>query len=76
MKNVAWVGLCPICSQGRQIISRENATGKLFILCQECDAEWQSPDDLRDSTKSSRYTLGPSTFVTLDRSQVIPGPIL
>ncbi|WP_342578551.1 hypothetical protein [Psychrobacillus sp. FSL K6-2843] len=38
--KVAW---CPICSQGWLEIVKDTATDELFVLCSECENEWDSP---------------------------------
>lgn len=43
----AEVGYCPICGQGRQFVAREDAAGRLFVYCEECESEWDSPSDAR-----------------------------
>ncbi|MGE7978342.1 hypothetical protein [Psychrobacillus sp. NPDC093200] len=38
--KVAW---CPICSQGWIEIVKDTITDELFVLCSECENEWDSP---------------------------------
>jgi hydrogenase maturation factor HypF (carbamoyltransferase family) len=67
MKNpsiFACVGVCPLCGQGRQVIARENTSGKLYVLCEDCEAEWQNPTDAREIDRASRDTFGISTLLT------------
>lgn len=64
--NYAWIGVCPVCGQGRQIIARENSSGKLYVLCEDCESEWRSPQDAREVDAASRGTFGESTFLTRD----------
>ena len=52
-KNYAWVRNCPICSQGRLIVARDLETDAFFILCEECDSAWESPEDSSDIGKTS-----------------------
>lgn len=63
MKSYAAIGTCLVCSQGRLIIARENATGALYVLCEECESEWPSPDQSRKVEAASRESHGPSTFL-------------
>ena len=63
-KNYAWIGVCPICGQGRQIIARENRTGKLYVLCEDCESEWRSPNEARDVNSASREVFAESSFLT------------
>lgn len=43
MVDVADVGTCRICGQGLLIIAR-NSNGQLFVACEECLSEWESPE--------------------------------
>jgi hypothetical protein len=65
-KNYAWIGICPICGQGRQIIARENRTGKFHVLCEDCESEWRSPQEARDINSASRGTFAETTLLTRD----------
>jgi hypothetical protein len=38
------VGWCPFCNQGWQVVVRDRNTHGLFIRCQECLSEWDSPE--------------------------------
>jgi hypothetical protein len=62
--NYAWMGVCPVCGQGRQIIARENRSGTLYVLCEDCESEWTSPQDAREVDAASRGTFGESTLLT------------
>ncbi len=64
MKNFAWVGQCPVCGQGRQVIARENDTGKMYVVCEECESEWQNPEDAQAKKPASRDLFGRSTYLT------------
>ena len=35
--KTAW---CPICRQGAIEFVKEEATGVMFLCCDECEAEW------------------------------------
>ena len=63
MKNYAAVGTCPVCSQGRLIIARDNATRALYVLCEECESEWASPEQSQKIEEATRESHGPSTFL-------------
>ncbi|MGE7978349.1 hypothetical protein [Psychrobacillus sp. NPDC093200] len=45
--KVAW---CPICSQGWLEIVKDTITDELFILCSECENEWDNPVEITIST--------------------------
>ncbi len=46
--NVAVVGFCPVSGQGRQLVARENSTKRLFIYCNESEADWDSPSGAKE----------------------------
>ena len=41
LANDAWIATCPICREGRVVIAKENSSGRLYLFCEECEAEWQ-----------------------------------
>lgn len=40
-------GECPICGQGQLVAMKSVSTGELLIMCDECESQWQSPDEAR-----------------------------
>jgi hypothetical protein len=69
MKNYAWIAQCRICGQGRLMVARENATGVLFVFCEECESEWESPADTLLIEKAFRDRFGPATI--LEREDLV-----
>jgi formate dehydrogenase maturation protein FdhE len=57
--DIAVVGYCPICGQGRQFVARDASTGTMFVYCEECESEWDSPAHARSVEHASqgKYTL-------------------
>jgi hypothetical protein len=41
-----WYTTCPLCDQGRLFITKILDTGELFLLCEECEAAWRSPEEI------------------------------
>ena len=39
------IGYCKICKQGLLEIVKDKLTKKKFICCDECEAEWNNPED-------------------------------
>ena len=39
------IGYCKICKQGLLEIAQDKLTKKIFICCDECEAEWDNPED-------------------------------
>jgi len=60
----AVVGNCRLCGQGRLIVAKETTTSDLYILCEECESEWESPDATVDSAKATLMKHGQSTLLT------------
>ncbi|MCE9579712.1 MAG: hypothetical protein K8W52_41725 [Deltaproteobacteria bacterium] len=61
MINVASVGPCRLCGQGRLVISRDDSSHELFVCCEECETEWASPDATRSLEHATRDVHGRST---------------
>jgi len=72
MKNYAAIGTCPVCGQGRLIIARDNASQDLYVLCEECESEWDSPEASRSMDNATRDVHGQSTM--LERDDLIGHP--
>jgi hypothetical protein len=72
MNDYASIGVCPLCSQGRLIIARDNASGALYVLCEECESEWTSPEESNDIHAASRNKFGESTL--LERNDLANHP--
>ena len=68
----ASVGLCPLCGQGNLVIAVEGSSGANYILCEECYAEWPSPDAITDITKAGRGMYGRSDFLKLSETRGHP----
>lgn len=45
--KVAW---CPICNQGWVEIVKEIDTGIFFCCCNECESEWDDPENIKKET--------------------------
>ncbi|MET3195238.1 hypothetical protein [Bacillus sp. OAE603] len=46
-KKVAW---CPICEQGWVEIVKDVETNELFVMCDECENEWNQPSEVKSFT--------------------------
>ncbi len=71
-QNVAVVGFCPVCGQGRQLVAQENPTKRLFIYCEECEAEWDSPSDAKQVQLATRDKYGACTLVGVEEVREHP----
>jgi hypothetical protein len=63
LKNYATVGTCPICGQGRLIVARDDSSRELYVLCEECEAEWSSPEVSQSIDAATRDIHGQSTLL-------------
>lgn len=52
------IGSCPLCKQGYLEIVKEQETNVLFICCDECMGEWESPEDALLKRNGSRLKFG------------------
>ncbi len=57
-KNYAVVReTCPICGQGQLLIAiAESIPKDFFILCEDCESEWSSIEDVDDIEMATRDT--------------------
>lgn len=60
------ISSCPICRQGYVEIVKEQSTGTLFLCCDECEAEWSTPNDIGVYGKGSRQKYGRVTVPMFD----------
>jgi hypothetical protein len=66
MKKEFFIGRCLICHYGMLEIVKEKATGKIFIACDECEAEWANPEDALINKNGSRGKYGAVSEVSAD----------
>lgn len=45
-----WHSDCPACEQGRLFVEKTLDTGELFLLCEECEYAWRTPDEINLNT--------------------------
>lgn len=65
-ETYASVGYCPVCGQGRQFVMRDEQTGQLFVCCEDCEAEWSTPEAAKSSSLAARNQHTHASFVTMD----------
>lgn len=63
MKNYATIGTCAVCGQGRLIVARDDDSGVLYVLCEECETEWNTPEESRALDAGTRESHGRSTLL-------------
>jgi formate dehydrogenase maturation protein FdhE len=68
MNNIAMIGICPVCNQGRLLIAREKLTGTHYIACEDCEAEWENPIASQDLNQVTRGRFGGSEFLSLEEA--------
>lgn len=52
------VGNCCVCSQGWIIIVKEISSQKYFVYCDECEIEWDNPEDFLTNQEGTRFKYG------------------
>jgi hypothetical protein len=45
---------CPVCGQGRVLVASEKGDHALFVLCEDCESEWDEPNESRDPAWATR----------------------
>lgn len=38
-------GECPICRQGLLVAMKSVGTGRLLLMCDDCESQWRSPQE-------------------------------
>jgi len=72
MTEYATIGTCLVCSQGRLIISRDDESGILYVLCEECESEWTCPEDSQDLDAATQAKHGRSTLLERGELEMHP----
>ena len=52
------IGSCPICKQGMVMVEKEISSGKMILHCDECEAEWENPEDALKGENGTRFKYG------------------
>lgn len=60
------IAVCPFCMQGWVEIVKEFDTNTLYLCCSECEIEWDSPEDVLNKTKGTRFKYGKVTEPTYE----------
>jgi len=63
------IGKCRICRQGLLEIVRDEVSFKLYICCDECEAEWDLPSDALSARNGTRGKYGKIVYPTLAEIQ-------
>jgi len=45
-----WHSVCPVCEQGRLLVVKAPGSGELFLLCEECESAWRTPEEINVMT--------------------------
>lgn len=63
------VSTCPFCRQGLVEILKEIDTNTLFLCCDECEIEWDSPRDVLNKVNGTRFKYGSAIQPTSEEIQ-------
>lgn len=63
------IGMCRICRQGLLEIVKDDATSKIYICCDECEAEWDLPSDALSAKNGIRGKYGKIVYPSLAEIQ-------
>ena len=67
--NVAMMGLCPSCVDGRLLLAKERATGTHFVICENCAVAFVHPAMSRDVTFAKRDGFGDHDLLSLAEAE-------
>lgn len=54
MSDIIYSGKCPVCGMGRMETLFDISEEKCFAMCEECEAEFDSPKGLSDNIGGKR----------------------
>lgn len=60
------IGICKICNQGFLEVVRDVQSNKIFICCDECEAEWDDPYDALKGKNGTRGKYGQIYYPSKD----------
>ena len=52
------IGICGVCKQGLLEIVKDKTTKKIYICCEECEAEWDTPVNALCNKNGTRGKYG------------------
>lgn len=55
------IGNCCICSQGWAVVVQEISSQNCFVYCNECEAEWDHPEDFLSKQDGEWFKYGKVT---------------
>jgi hypothetical protein len=62
-----WYSVCPVCEEGRLFVTKSNGPEKLFLLCEECESAWRSPEDIDPNT---HFNFGGGRVFRAERADI------
>lgn len=65
------IASCPICKQGYLEIVKEEKTGKIFICCDECEIEWETPEEAIGGRNGTRFKFGKVIEPTMNEISIL-----
>ena len=60
------IGSCYLCKQGMLMVEKEISSGKMILHCDECEAEWENPEDALKGENATRFKYGRTTDPTYE----------
>lgn len=63
------IGICRICKQGLLEIVKDESTEKIYICCDECEAEWDLPLDALCPKNGTRFKYGKIVYPSFEEIQ-------
>lgn len=60
------IGICGVCKQGLLEIVKDKTTKKIYICCEECEAEWDTPVNALCNKNGTRGKYGEIIYPSLE----------
>ena len=57
---------CPVCGQGRLLITVSTNWDELFVMCEDCESEWEDPASAIAAKQPTRNKFGFLKFASID----------
>jgi uncharacterized Zn finger protein (UPF0148 family) len=63
---------CPACGQGAVFVAAEKDGKTFYVICDDCEAEWDDPDKLNEAKPADRDKHSFLRFIECDELKYHP----
>lgn len=64
-------GECPICGQGQLLAVKNPITLQLFVMCDDCESQWRSPDEAHSFENALSNEIHDVEMATLEEIEAV-----